>query len=208
MPSQIVKVTVAAACLSATSNLLSQILDAYRHDRPFVFDALHFLRFIGLAVITTPPNYKWQQFLEKTFPAYAEKSALHDVEAARPEKEKDKEEKPKAGSGAQHKVGKGGRKLNWTNTFAKWFIDCITIGALVNTALFFIVMGLLKGQSSGQIVTNVKNETMPLIFAGYKVWPLVSIISFSFVPMELRIIFINIVGLFWGIYLSLVANSV
>ena len=41
----------------------------------------------------------------------------------------------------------------------------------------------------------------------YKIWPVASIISFSFVPAEKRIVFLSIVGLAWGVYMSLVAAA-
>jgi len=48
-------------------------------------------------------------------------------------------------------------------------------------------------------------DTVPIIVAGYKIWPIASIISFSLVPVEKRIVFLSGVGLCWGIYMSLVA---
>lgn len=50
-------------------------------------------------------------------------------------------------------------------------------------------------------------DTLPLIFAGQKLWPAVSIISFTLVPLEYRTAFGGIVGIGWGIYLSLFAGK-
>jgi protein Mpv17 len=44
------------------------------------------------------------------------------------------------------------------------------------------------------------------MIAGAKLWPLVSILNFSLVPMERRVIVGALVGLFWNIYLSIVAG--
>lgn len=49
---------------------------------------------------------------------------------------------------------------------------------------------------------------MPIIVAGYKMWPIASIISFTFIPVRRRIVFLSFVGLLWGIYMSLVAAKV
>lgn len=51
----------------------------------------------------------------------------------------------------------------------------------------------------------VLQDTIPIIVAGYKIWPLASIVSFSLIPVEKRIVFLSAVGLVWGIYMSLVA---
>lgn len=53
-----------------------------------------------------------------------------------------------------------------------------------------------------------QQQTIPMIVAGYKIWPLASIISFTFIPVHRRIVFLSFIGLIWGIYLSLVAARV
>ncbi|KAK7984727.1 hypothetical protein PG996_006035 [Apiospora saccharicola] len=211
MPSAMVKATLAAAALSSTSNVLAQFLEAYNAQKPFAFDHLQFLRFVILTLITCPPNYIWQQWLERSFPAYERRAAPNDVEKNQHEMEKMSES-----NGASVGVGQSGAggeaankpKLNIQNTMAKWFIDCMTLGAVMNTVAFFILMGFLKGQGLGQIGFNIRNETIPLIVAGYKIWPFASIISFACIPVEKRIVFLNFVGLLWGIYMSLVAARV
>lgn len=79
----------------------------------------------------------------------------------------------------------------------KWFIDCMTLGAVVNTVIFIAGMGLLKGQSRDQIVANVKGQTIPIIMNSYKLWPVVSIINFAFIPVEKRIVFLSSIGELW-----------
>ncbi|TRX88716.1 hypothetical protein FHL15_010388 [Xylaria flabelliformis] len=202
MPSPMAKATLASAALSSASNVLAQILEAYRDGRPFAFDLGMFLRFVTLAFLTAPPNYMWQQLLERTFPAYERKRPSAGSDSPR-DLEKQMTENPEAGAGPEPKP-----KLNIRNTLSKWFIDCITIGAILNTVAFFILMGLLKRQPVAIIAHNVRTETIPLIVAGYKIWPFASIISFSCVPVERRIVFLNFVGLLWGIYMSLVASRV
>ncbi|KAI1384770.1 uncharacterized protein F4822DRAFT_416210 [Hypoxylon trugodes] len=198
MPSQMTKATLAAAGLSSASNILAQFLEAYRDSRPFVFDIPNFLRFVTVTFITAPPNYMWQQLLERSFPAYERSAPTGDIE-----KQGATGEDERSIGGAEQKP-----RLNLRNTFAKWFIDCITLGAIFNTVAFFVLMGILKRQGPDQIGYNIRTETIPVIVAGYKIWPFASIISFSCVPVERRIVFLNFVGLLWGIYMSLVASRV
>ncbi|KAI1803500.1 hypothetical protein F4811DRAFT_553731 [Daldinia bambusicola] len=199
MPSPMTKATLAAAGLSSASNILAQFLEAYRDGRPFIFDFANFLRFVAVTFITAPPNYMWQQLLERSFPAYERKKSIGDIE-----KQGVDGEDVRARGNPEEQTP----KLNLRNTFAKWFIDCITLGAIFNTVAFFILMGILKNQSIAQIAHNIRTETIPVIVAGYKIWPFASIISFSCVPVERRIVFLNFVGLLWGIYMSLVASRV
>ncbi|KAI1819334.1 hypothetical protein F4861DRAFT_148587 [Xylaria intraflava] len=203
MPSPMAKATLASAALSSASNILAQILEAYRDERSFAFDIAKFLRFVILTLLTAPPNYMWQQLLERTFPAYEHKQLKPGSDDSPRDIEKQLNEDPEAGAGPEPE-----RKLSIKNTITKWFIDCITLGAIFNTVAFFILMGILKGQPVATITHNIRTETIPLIVAGYKIWPFASIISFSFVPVDRRIVFLNFVGLLWGIYMSLVAARV
>ncbi|KAI1108917.1 hypothetical protein F5Y14DRAFT_434241 [Nemania sp. NC0429] len=208
MPSPMAKATLAATALSSLSNVLAQILESYRDERPFTFDTAMFLRFVAVALLTAPPNYMWQQLLERTFPAYERRrpsgaDSPRDLEKQQHQQRADTTPLPEAGAGPEPKP-----RLNVRNTLAKWFIDCITVGAVLNTVAFFVLMGALKRQPAAVIARNVRVETIPVIVAGYKIWPFASIISFSCVPVERRIVFLNFVGLLWGIYMSLVASRV
>jgi len=42
---------------------------------------------------------------------------------------------------------------------------------------------------------------------GYKFWPLISLISFVWVPVDKRVVFGCSVGVIWGIYLSLAVDA-
>ncbi|KAI1634777.1 hypothetical protein F4809DRAFT_665019 [Biscogniauxia mediterranea] len=235
MPSPMIKATVAAAALSSASNILAQFLQAYREGEPFVFDFASFLRFVTVTFLTAPPNYMWQGLLERAFPAYgrtanplAVVTGSHGPSGGR-DLEKQLADVGGGGEGVLLAGGGGGgggdansssgggedgdprrgrRRLNVRNTLSKWFIDCITLGAVMNTVAFFILMGFLKRQPLAQIGHNIRTQTVPVIVAGYKIWPFASIVSFSCVPVERRIVFLNFVGLLWGIYMSLVASRV
>ncbi|KAI1267325.1 hypothetical protein F5Y18DRAFT_379889 [Xylariaceae sp. FL1019] len=201
MPSPMFKATLAAAALSGASNILAQVLEAYRDHRRFSFDIAMFLRFVTFTFIAAPPNYLWQQLLERTFPAYDRTRANSGSASLDSPRDLEKQLHESSAPGQ-----KG--KLNLNNTFTKWFIDCITIGAIFNGVAFFILMGILKWQPAPTILENIRTQTIPLIVAGYKIWPFASIISFSCVPVERRIVFLNFVGLLWGIYMSLVASKI
>ena len=97
---------------------------------------------------------------------------------------------------------RSGKRLNVRNTAIKFALDQ-TIGAVVNTVLFIAGMGLLKGLPFDLVMEAVKRDTLTLIFAGQKLWPAVSLLSFAFVPLEYRTAFGGTIGIFWGIYLSL-----
>jgi len=54
--------------------------------------------------------------------------------------------------------------------------------------------------------TDVCKNTYPMMSAGWKLWPIVSLFNFTVVPAQKRVLVGSIVGLFWGIYLSLLTS--
>ena len=191
-----------------TTNSISSTL-ACTHEtnaapqKPFAFDTLQLLRFVLLTILTVPPNYLWQAWLERTFPARTLDASPNPADVAERGRatEKDRED-----LGYREEQGEEPTaRLNYKNTAIKWFVDCITLGAVANTVLFLVLMGFMKGRSRAEIATAIQTETIPIIFAGYRIWPLASVISFTLVPVEKRIVFLSVIGLVWGVYMSLVA---
>ena len=79
MPSQIQKATVQASVLNVTSSVLAQLLLAYQKSsfpsspstfNPFGLELIPILQFLFWCLLSTPPNFLWQEFLEKHFPGY------------------------------------------------------------------------------------------------------------------------------------------
>ncbi|CAM1503133.1 Fc.00g079090.m01.CDS01 [Cosmosporella sp. VM-42] len=149
MPSPIISATLQAATLSTASNICAQWFQAHRENRLPTLDLVPLLHFVTLAFITVPPNYLWQQFLEQQFPAYPSGR-----------KHEDSNDMEKGGVDVINwKEGRGepgGPKLSIQNTMIKWFIDCITAGAIMNTLAFLIVMGILKCEPTWQIWHNIQ----------------------------------------------------
>lgn len=219
------KATLQAAVVSAVSNVLGQLVEAYRSNvsrsramsasfnspqgqRPLDFNVLDLIRFIVLHLCTAPPNYKWQELLERNFPARPS-SGSHSTPEDRDLEKNSENRRPsedaKSTPWRPKRPASQHGEFSYRNTLIKWFIDCITIGALMNTTAFLIIMGLLKGQSWHKISDNLRNETLVIIVNGWKLWPIASAISFSFIPVERRILFFSCIGLCWNIYMTLVA---
>jgi len=100
----------------------------------------------------------------------------------------------------------GQKKLHKTNTAKKFVLDQ-TLGAAVNTLLFIAVIGAFKGKDRKAIVRDCKRDFWPIVQSGLKLWPLVSLLNFTIVPVQRRVIVGSLVGLFWGVYLSLMVSG-
>ncbi|KAF7195534.1 Protein SYM1 [Pseudocercospora fuligena] len=223
MPSPIVTASLQAGVLSAISNVLAQLITCHQAGITYTLNIVELLQFVIYSVLSCPPNYLWQAFLEAQFPAYArelpqsEKELIVDEIVHSSGTEKDQgangslsnrrlEEKAMTHQTDSTVSDGKTKKLSLRNTAIKFTLDQ-TLGAAVNTVLFIAGIALLRGQPWSTVYTNIHEQFWPMTFAGQKLWPAVSILSFVVIPLEHRMLFGSVAGLFWGIYLSLVSGS-
>jgi protein Mpv17 len=178
------------------------------------------LIFCSFNIISCPPNYLWQTWLEATFPGYTESLTPREKEKLMDEKVTGRstatetttgllshdEKQATLTSESAPSVQKAKKQLNIRNTAAKFLLDQ-SIGAAFNTVTFIMGIAMLRGQSWQYGWEETKTGFWPLVFAGQKLWPLVSIISLTLVPVERRMVFGSIIGVGWGIFLSLTAGG-
>lgn len=123
------------------------------------------------------------------------------------------------------------RRLNGRNTATKFLLDQ-TIGAGVNTILFSIFMHSVQAAMSHRttgaegsiwflaggraldysqvdwraVVERSRLEFLPIMKAGWRLWPFVSLFNFAVVrSVEVRNLVGSLAGVGWGVYMSLVA---
>jgi len=210
-----VTATWQAGLLSAFSNILAQLLTSWRTRTPFALNFVDTFQFALFAVLATPPNVVWQAWLEAQFPAHDEQLSAHQKEAlvddavAGRTNVDGKEDR----DGARIKTKRptsmaddSSKRLNKKNTVIKFLLDQ-TLGAVVNNLLFIAGIGLIRGKTTDKIQSDLVEKLMPTMAAGLKLWPLVSLLNFTLVPLEYRMLLGNVAGLFWGIFLSLPASS-
>lgn len=96
-------------------------------------------------------------------------------------------------------------RLNITNTVLKFLVDQ-TLCASLNTVGFSAGMAGIKGASTSQAVQIAKQDFWPMMSAGWRLWPFVSLANYSVVKtVEARQLVGSCAGLVWGVYLSLVS---
>jgi len=169
------------------------------HQKPFALNLAQVLKFALFSLLCNPPNILWQGFLEDQFPT--------NIKKPQPSSSDEKEKKPKSLKGT----------ISTANVLTKFLLDQ-TIGALVNTLMFLAYMSYINYASAnaldrfsaGNAWDVVRHEcgskTWPMMLDGYKFWPVVSLVSFLWVPVERRVVFGCSVGVIWGIYLSFAAS--
>ncbi|KAL1605239.1 hypothetical protein SLS60_004783 [Paraconiothyrium brasiliense] len=191
---------VLSLTIGCASNIIAQRLKAYMEDVPFAFDYTLFYQLTAMGLITTPINYYWQKWLEYMFPG--EKLVNRTRTSGDAEKgtfiRDDGEDKRATDEEVYVR--------SWGNVVKKTIADSMTGGALLNTTMFLVLLGLMQGKTAAQIGKNIREEELNIIWNSYKVWPLANMVSFAYVPVERRIVFLSFFGLLWNVYMTLVAS--
>lgn len=76
--------------------------------------------------------------------------------------------------------------------------------ATCNLALFLSTMSVLEG---GDPKEKLKKSYLPGLKANWALWPAVQAVNFKLVPLEHRVLVVNIVSLGWNCFLSYLNSS-
>ncbi|OPB41637.1 integral membrane protein,Mpv17/PMP22 [Trichoderma guizhouense] len=217
-PSPIIQATLQSSLLAALSNILAQAITAYRNNEAVTIDWVPVFQYVLFAVVSTPPNFLWQDFLESTFPAHPSPKSPSNSKGKSP-----------SSSPSQPPP------LSLTNTILKFLLDQ-TIGAALNTLLFStFTHSLRQAMVHAPRITNLpsaakywssagavdfnrvdfgrvwaasKAEFWGLMFAAAKLWPAVSLVNFTLVKsVQGRNLVGALAGVAWGVYISLAMGN-
>jgi protein Mpv17 len=84
--------------------------------------------------------------------------------------------------------------------------DQLTWTPVINTAFFFSTTLMATGDV-GKSVTQVQDKLWPTLKVNWIVWPILQAVNMSMVPLQYRLLYINVCSLFWSAYLSNMASS-
>ncbi|KAL5341495.1 hypothetical protein BJX70DRAFT_358953 [Aspergillus crustosus] len=221
---------IQSTLLNALSNLLAQILDQYRNNKPFRLNTLYLLQFITYGILIVPINMSWQRWLEVTYPGFLFSSTsppstapgassatatittgtlpvsisvpvpVSETGSGEVLEVKDKLIIPKF----QPKVASTGKQRRIFNFAMKFLLDQ-TAGGILNIILFVALINLLKGASWQRAYELVLEDFKPIMLARLKYRPFVSTLMYTVVPLDRRVVFGSACGVLWGVYLSLYA---
>ncbi|XP_048412223.1 peroxisomal membrane protein 2 isoform X1 [Stegostoma tigrinum] len=69
-------------------------------------------------------------------------------------------------------------------------------------ALFFVVISLLEGRNLKSLKDKMKTGYWTALKMNWKVWTVFQFININYVPAQFRVLFANLVALFWYAYLA------
>lgn len=77
-----------------------------------------------------------------------------------------------------------------------------TIYLTVKCSLYIMAVAVLQGDSLETAAQNVKDKIKNILFTAWKFWPLVHCITYSVIPAQHRILWVNMVDLVWNAILA------
>jgi hypothetical protein len=80
------------------------------------------------------------------------------------------------------------------------------IWAPIMTCVFFAFLKGIEGHPE-LILPTIQAKVLPTIAANYVIWPAAHVMSFKYVPSHHRILYNNVIAIFWNCYLSIVASG-
>mmetsp|Transcript_22999 Transcript_22999/g.53747 ORF Transcript_22999/g.53747 Transcript_22999/m.53747 type:complete len:189 (-) Transcript_22999:100-666(-) len=75
-----------------------------------------------------------------------------------------------------------------------------TVFAPSFNCLYMYTAGLLEGRSLSASTAMVQNTLWTIVKNNWRVWPAAMLLSFYAIPPHLRVLWGNLVGLFWNVY--------
>lgn len=92
----------------------------------------------------------------------------------------------------------------WTGTFWKVLIDQTTWGPFWNNT-YILMLGLMKFDKLENIFGEMKRTTIPLLLSGLKLWPLAHCVTYGLIPLENRLLWVDMVEIIWVTILATAA---
>lgn len=92
-----------------------------------------------------------------------------------------------------------------TAALAKVAVDQLTYGPVCNLVFMTYTTLVIAKGTVGELAGRVRRDYLAVQRNGWRVWPLAGLINYRFVPLEYRVLFMNMVALLWTTYLNVKA---
>ena len=78
----------------------------------------------------------------------------------------------------------------------KVVLDQTTWGPFWNN-IYILMLGAMQLRNPREIFKEMKATTIPLIISGLKLWPLAHCITYGVIPLENRLLWVDLVEIIW-----------
>lgn len=95
---------------------------------------------------------------------------------------------------------------DWWGTIVKVAMDQSIFSPIWNNT-YILLLGLMKMDKLSNIFSEMKRTTIPLMLSGLKLWPAVHVITYGFIPVENRLLWVDFVEIIWVTILATSASG-
>lgn len=71
------------------------------------------------------------------------------------------------------------------------------MSSFCSSSQYIVLLGVMQFQKPSQVWADIKRTTIPLIVSGLKLWPLAHCITYGVVPVENRLLWVDMVEILW-----------
>mmetsp|Transcript_11905 Transcript_11905/g.20675 ORF Transcript_11905/g.20675 Transcript_11905/m.20675 type:complete len:240 (-) Transcript_11905:220-939(-) len=86
------------------------------------------------------------------------------------------------------------------------FLDAI-IFSPVTVSGYFAIRSILEGSGFAGVKEKLTTRLFTTVVGAWKFWPAVNVINFSIVPIPFRVLYMNVLSVFWSGYLTFVNSK-
>jgi len=175
------------------------------------YDAQRTLRFLIFGTMMGPMLSKWHHFLEVTFPLRPHVSGSGHARSL-PSVINGKPITAAGAVGVKGATpiipGTSSRPGNINISALAKRVGCDqVVMAPIGLVLFLGSMGIMEGHGKEAIKRKYVELFPTAIVSNWKVWPLIQVVNFRFMPLPYRVPFQATCGVFWTLYLSLLNSN-
>lgn len=88
----------------------------------------------------------------------------------------------------------------------KLFTDQLLVSPIC-ISQFFYSASLLEGKSLAESTKILKSKFLTVYITDWSVWPAAQFLNFFFIPLQYRVLYINVMTMFYNCYLCYVKNQ-
>ncbi|DBB08125.1 hypothetical protein WJX82_004659 [Trebouxia sp. C0006] len=98
-------------------------------------------------------------------------------------------------------------KKDAASVVQKVLIDNLVYSPVFNLLVMAYIATVVEGRSMSFVQTKLQRDFPSLQLDSWKLWPLVSLINYKYVPLKLRVLVMQAIAFFWQTFLILRAKS-
>jgi peroxisomal membrane protein 2 len=99
-----------------------------------------------------------------------------------------------------------GRK-DTASVLQKMILDNCVYSPIYNLLIMTYIAAVVEGRSSAFVKAKLQQDLPTLQMNSWKVWPIVSIVNYKYVPLKLRVLVVQLLAFFWSTFVILQSRS-